>query len=129
MTPEIISIIVLALLFLVATIRSVNMGILAFVAAFAVGVPIAGMTTEDVVAGFPGDLFLVLMGLTFLFGFAQQNGSIDLLVQWSLKAVRGRVAAAPWIFFALSAFLSLSEPSSLSRWSPPWPFPLPADMA
>ncbi|MBE0010754.1 MULTISPECIES: SLC13 family permease [unclassified Arthrobacter] len=105
MTPEIISIIVLALLFLVATIRSVNMGILAFVAAFAVGVPVAGMTTEDVVAGFPGDLFLVLMGLTFLFGFAQQNGSIDLLVQWSLKAVRGRVAAAPWIFFALSAML------------------------
>lgn len=105
MTPEIISIIVLALLFLVATVRSVNMGVLAFVAAFAVGVPLVGMTTDDVVAGFPGELFLVLMGLTFLFGFAQQNGSIDLLVQWSMRAVRGKVAAAPWIFFALSAVL------------------------
>ncbi|AUI51416.1 SLC13 family permease [Arthrobacter crystallopoietes] len=105
MTPEIVSIIVLALLFLVATVRSVNMGVLAFVAAFAVGVPLVGMTTDDVVAGFPGELFLVLMGLTFLFGFAQQNGSIDLLVQWSMRAVRGKVAAAPWIFFALSAVL------------------------
>lgn len=105
MTPEIVSIIVLAGLFLVATIRSVNMGVLAFVAAFAVGVPVVGMTTDDVIAGFPGELFLVLMGLTFLFGFAQQNGSIDLLVRWSLRAVRGKVAAAPWIFFALSALL------------------------
>ncbi|KSU76116.1 transporter, UIT1 family [Pseudarthrobacter enclensis] len=105
MTPELISIIVLALLFLVATVRSVNMGVLAFVAAFGVGVGFAGMTTDEVVAGFPGELFLVLMGLTFLFGFAQQNGSIDLLVQWSLKAVKGKVAAAPWIFFALSALL------------------------
>lgn len=105
MTPELISILVLALLFLVATIRSVNMGVLAFVAAFGVGVGFAGTTTDEVVAGFPGELFLVLMGLTFLFGFAQQNGSIDLLVQWSLKAVRGKVAAAPWIFFALSALL------------------------
>lgn len=105
MTPELISIIVLALLFLVATVRSVNMGVLAFVAAFGVGVGFAGMTTDEVIAGFPGELFLVLMGLTFLFGFAQQNGSIDLLVQWSLKAVKGKVAAAPWIFFALSALL------------------------
>ncbi|GLB65949.1 SLC13 family permease [Arthrobacter mangrovi] len=105
MTPEIVSIIVLAGLFLVATIRSVNMGVLAFVAAFAVGVPVVGMATDDVIAGFPGELFLVLMGLTFLFGFAQQNGSIDLLVRWSLRAVRGKVAAAPWIFFALSALL------------------------
>ncbi|MBN6754258.1 hypothetical protein JRG18_12100 [Kocuria palustris] len=105
MTPEVVSILVLALLFLIATVRSVNMGVLAFVAAFAVGVPVAGMTSDDVMAGFPGELFLVLMGLTFLFGFAQHNGSIDLLVQWSLRVVRGRVAAAPWIFFGLAAVL------------------------
>jgi hypothetical protein len=42
--------------------------VLAFVAAFAVGVPVAGMTSDDVMAGFPGELFLVLMGLTFLTG-------------------------------------------------------------
>ncbi|MBT2523054.1 hypothetical protein [Arthrobacter sp. ISL-28] len=65
------SLIVLALLFLVATVRSVNMGVLAFVAAFAVGVPVAGMTTKEVIAGFPGELFLVLMGLTFLFGYCR----------------------------------------------------------
>lgn len=105
MTPEIVSISVLVLLFVVATARSVNMGVLAFVAAFLVGTLSVGMTADDVIAGFPGDIFLILMGLTFLFGFAQRNGSIDLVLTWGLRAVRGKLAAAPWIFFVLTAVL------------------------
>lgn len=105
MTPEIVSIIVLVLLFVVATARSVNMGVLAFVAAFLVGTVSVGMTADEVIAGFPGDIFLILFGLTFLFGFAQHNGSIDLVLQWGLRAVRGKLAAAPWVFFALTAVL------------------------
>lgn len=105
MSPELISITVLIALFLIGTIRSVNMGVLGFVAAFAVGIPVVGMTNKEVIAGFPGELFLALLGLTFLFGFAQLSGSIDLLVQWSLKLVRGKVAASPWVFFALATLL------------------------
>ncbi|WP_104176283.1 SLC13 family permease [Arthrobacter sp. Y81] len=105
MSPELISITVLIALFLIGTIRSVNMGVLGFVAAFAVGIPVVGMTNKEVIAGFPGELFLALLGLTFLFGFAQISGSIDLLVQWSLKLVRGKVAASPWVFFALATLL------------------------
>ena len=105
MSPEVISIIILALMFIIGTLRGVNMGVLGFVAAFAVGLSAVGMTVDEIAAGFPVDLFLALMGLTFLFGFAQNNGSIDFLVRWGLRAVRGRVAAAPWIFFLLSAIL------------------------
>lgn len=105
MSPELISIVVLALMFVVGTVRGINMGVLGFVAAFGVGLLAVGMTVDDVFAGFPVDLFMALLGLTFLFGFAQQNGSIDLLVRWGLRAVRGRVAAAPWIFFALAGAL------------------------
>jgi len=105
MSPELISIVVLALMFVVGTVRGINMGVLGFVAAFGVGLLAVGMTVDDVFAGFPVDLFMALLGLTFLFGFAQQNGSIDLLVRWGLRAVRGRVAAAPWIFFALAGVL------------------------
>ena len=105
MSPEVISIAILALMFIIGTLRGVNMGVLGFVAAFAVGLSVVGMTVDDIAAGFPVDLFLALMGLTFLFGFAQNNGSIDFLVRWGLRAVRGRVAAAPWIFFILSAIL------------------------
>ncbi|CAN5410215.1 SLC13 family permease [soil metagenome] len=105
MSPEVISIIVLGLMFLIGTVRNVNLGVLGLVAAFAVGLLVVHMSTDDILAGFPVDLLMALMGLTFLFGFAQQNGSIDLLVGWGLKAVRGRVALAPWIFFALTGVL------------------------
>ena len=40
-------------MFVVATILPVNMGVLAFVGAFLVGTLVAGMTTKDIVAGFP----------------------------------------------------------------------------
>lgn len=105
MSLEVLTIIVLALLFIIGTARNLNMGVLGLVAAFGVGMLGLGLTLKEILAGFPVDLFLALMGLTFLFGFAQQNGSIDLLVKWCLRLVRGKVAAAPWIFFALSGLL------------------------
>jgi di/tricarboxylate transporter len=104
-SPEVVSIIVLLVVFVVGTLRSVNLGILGFTAAYAVAQLSLGLTAEDVVALFPGDLFLVLVGLTLLFGFAQHNGSIEVLVTWIMRACRGRVALAPWVFFTLAAVL------------------------
>ncbi|GAA1931330.1 hypothetical protein GCM10009737_36620 [Nocardioides lentus] len=105
MSAEVVSIVVLLVLFVVGTARSVNLGILGFAAAYGVGILAVGMSAEDIVALFPGDLFLVLVSLTLLFGFAAHNGSIELLVTWVMRACRGRVALAPWVFFTLTALL------------------------
>ena len=106
MSPELISILALAVMFVIATIVPVNMGILAFVGAFLVGTIIADMPSKDIIAGFPGGLFLTLVGITFLFAIAQNNGTIDWLVELAVRAVRGRVAAIPWIMFFLAALLT-----------------------
>jgi di/tricarboxylate transporter len=82
------------------------MGVLAFVGAFLVGTLVAGQTTSTIIAGFPGGLFLTLVGITFLFAIAQNNGTIDWLVRLAVKAVRGRIAAIPWIMFGISAVLT-----------------------
>ena len=58
MSPEVLSILGLCVMFVIATILPVNMGVLAFVGAFLVGTPVAGMATKDIIAGFPGGLFL-----------------------------------------------------------------------
>src|SRR5919109_5622393 len=100
MSVELISIAALAAMFLVATVFSVNMGVLAFVGAFLVGTLAAGMTSKEILAGFPGDIFVVLVGITYLFAIAQNNGTIDWLVQLAVRAVRGRLAAIPWVMFA-----------------------------
>ena len=106
MSPQLISILALVAMFAVATVFPVNMGVLAFVGAGVVGTTVAGMATDDIIGGFPGDLFLTLVGITFLFAVAQNNGTIDWLVHMAVRVVRGRVAAIPWIMFIIAAILT-----------------------
>ncbi|MGR6967488.1 SLC13 family permease [Geodermatophilus sp. URMC 61] len=106
MSPELISILALVAMFAVATVLPVNMGVLAFVGAGIIGTTVAGLGTDDIIATFPGDLFLTLVGITFLFAVAQNNGTIDWLVQVAVRVVRGRVAAIPWIMFLIAAILT-----------------------
>ena len=113
MSIHVVTIAVLVLIFLVGTIRNINLGVLGLVGGFlvALGVPEftkdgadSGDVFDQVFGGFPVDLMIALMGLTYLFGFAQQNGTIDLILRWAMRAVRGNRAVMPWIFFALTGF-------------------------
>jgi hypothetical protein len=70
---ELISIIVLVVVFLMATTLGINMGVLGIVAAFGLGTAL-GVSEDDIFAGFPGDLFVILVGVTFLFGIARTTG-------------------------------------------------------
>lgn len=106
MTPHLISIYALVLMFVIATIWPINMGVLAFVGAFLVGTLLAAQTTSEIIDGFPGGLFLTLVGITWLFALAQNNGTIDWLVRMAVRAVKGRIAAIPWIMFGISALLT-----------------------
>ncbi|MFF6874318.1 MULTISPECIES: SLC13 family permease [unclassified Streptomyces] len=106
MSPELISILVLVVVFVIATTRSVNMGALAFAAAFAVGGLVANLDADGIFAGFPGDLFVVLVGVTYLFAIARANGTTDWLVHAAVRLVRGRVALIPWVMFALTGALT-----------------------
>jgi di/tricarboxylate transporter len=106
MSPELISILVLVVVFVIATTRSVNMGALAFAAAFVVGELVADLDADGIFAGFPGDLFVVLVGVTYLFAIARANGTTDWLVHASIRLVRGRVALIPWVMFAVTAALT-----------------------
>ena len=101
-----ISILPLAAMFIVATALPINMGVLAFVGAFLVGTLAAGMSAKAIMAGFPAELFLTLAGITYLFALAQNNGTIDWLVRLAVRAVRGRIAAIPWIMFMIAALLT-----------------------
>jgi di/tricarboxylate transporter len=106
MSAEVVSILVLAAIFAVAIGMSVNMGLLAFAAAFLVGTLSADMTADDIFAVFPGDIFVVLVGITYLFGLAQLNGTVGWLVNLAMRGVGGRVGAIPWVMFAVAAVLT-----------------------
>ncbi|MDT7782124.1 MAG: hypothetical protein QOF58_543 [Pseudonocardiales bacterium] len=106
MSPELISILVLVVVFVIATTRSINMGALAFAAAFGVGTLVADMKTDDIFKGFPGSLFVVLVGVTFLFAIARANGTTDWLVHMAIRLVGGRIALMPWVMFAITGVLT-----------------------
>src|SRR5687767_7710753 len=64
------------------------------------------MSGASVLAGFPGDLFVTLVGITYLFAIAQNNGTIDWLVRQAVRSVRGRTVAIPWVMFFVAALLT-----------------------
>ncbi|WP_405674467.1 SLC13 family permease [Streptomyces sp. NBC_01511] len=106
MSAELISILVLVVVFVIATTRSINMGALAFAAAFGVGELVADLDADGIFAGFPGDLFVVLVGVTYLFAIARANGTTDWLVHAAIRLVRGRIALIPWVMFAITGALT-----------------------
>lgn len=106
MSHELISIVVLAALFLVATVLPVHMGALALVAAFLVGTTVLGEDVDTVLGGFPADLFVILVGVTYLFALAKDNGTVDWLVAKAVRSVGGRVALIPWVMFAITGLIT-----------------------
>ncbi len=106
MTPQLLTIIVLAAMFVVATVFPINIGALAFVAAFLVGTLALSMAPEAILGGFPADLFLTLVGVTYLFAIAKNNGTVDLMVCAATRLVGGRVVAIPWVMFGITALLT-----------------------
>lgn len=92
--------------FVVATLRKVHIGVLMFAAATAVGVWMAGMTVEKVVAGFPVGILVLLVGVTYFFAIAQANGTIDRIIGLAITNVGDRAFFLPLAFFALTAGIS-----------------------
>ena len=106
MGPEWVAIIALVALFVVGTVLPINMGALAYVAAWLVGMYSLDMTEKDIVAGVSGDLILTIIGVTYLFAIARDNGTVDLIVRTAVRGVGGRVVLIPWVMFGVTGVLT-----------------------
>ncbi len=106
MSPEWVSILALLALFVVGTVLPINMGALGFVAAWLVGMFSLGMSDKEIVGGMSADLVLTLVGVTYLFAIAKNNGTVDLIVHGALTLVRGRISLIPWVMFGITALLT-----------------------
>ena len=77
-----------------------------FATACGVGVSLAGMPLAAVLEGFPVGILVLLAGVTFFFGVARANGTIDRLIELALGRVGDNAAVLPFVFFALTAGIS-----------------------
>jgi di/tricarboxylate transporter len=109
-----LSLAALVIALIVSCVSPINIGIVAIVFAWVVGVYFGGMRVEQVLAGFPVSLFLTLVGITLLFAQAQGNGTLDRVAQRAIWLCRGAPAAIPVMFFVLTAALSSSGPGNIA---------------
>ncbi|GAA1389537.1 SLC13 family permease [Luteococcus peritonei] len=103
---EIIPLLVLIGMFIVATKWPLNIGVMGFVASFFVGYFVLGMDDKEIFKEFPVSIVMTIIGVTYFFSMAQNNGTIDLIVRKCISAVRGKVSVMPWIFFVLASILT-----------------------
>ncbi|MED7948853.1 hypothetical protein PUR61_12285 [Streptomyces sp. BE20] len=112
MSTDLIGVLVLVAVFVLSAMSGVNMGILAVVSAFLFGTVWLGHPAKEVLAGFPADMFVVLVAVTFLFGIARTNGTVDWLVHATVRAAGNRHGVVPWIMFLLAAALCATGAAS-----------------
>ncbi len=82
------------------------MGLLALAAAFLVGTTLVDISVKEILAGFPGDLVVILVGVTFVFAIAERNGAIEWVVHGLTRLFGHRAVAMPWVVFIASALLT-----------------------
>jgi di/tricarboxylate transporter len=80
---------------------AINVGIVALALALIVGVLLGGMKTSQVLAGFPVDLFVTLVGVTLLFAIAEVNGTLERFTARAVLLCRGHAGLLPVMFFVL----------------------------
>ena len=62
MTIEVFSLVVLLVMFVVASVLPINLGIMGFVAAFVIGALLGGLTVDDLLGVFPATCSFCLPG-------------------------------------------------------------------
>ncbi len=108
-----ISLVVLAVVVAVGFIKKINIGFFSIGAAFILGMA-GDMTAKEITKGFSSSMFVTLVGVTFLFGMASQNGTLDLFSKKVVALVGKRTYLIPVLMFALSAFISAIGPGHIA---------------
>jgi di/tricarboxylate transporter len=98
----------------VSCFTRLNVGVLAVAFAWIVGVYFGGMRLDEVLAGFPIQLFLTLVGVTMLFTQAQLNGTLDQVAHRSVRLCRGNTGLIPVTFFLLGLGIASLGPGNVA---------------
>lgn len=113
MSLSILSLVVLAIVVAIGFIKKVNLGFLSLGVAFLLGTA-GGMSAKEITAGFSSSMFVTLVGVTFLFGLASNNGTLDLFSKKVVALVGKRTILIPILMFFLSAFISAIGPGHIA---------------
>ncbi len=107
----------LSLIFLLIAIalgffKKMNTGLVAIGLALVIG-RIGGIGDKAIVGGFSGKLFVMLLGVTYLFSMAQVNGTLELFARKVVALAGKRTNLIPIVIYLLATFLSAIGPGTI----------------
>ena len=113
--PALMSILALVILVGISCVNEdLNVGFLGIAFGIIVGGVFGGTPASKIMNAFPLSLFMILVGVTFLFGMAQTNGTMEKLTAYSIRVCKGNTALIPIIIFLLSDFLTTIGPGNIA---------------
>jgi di/tricarboxylate transporter len=109
------SLLALAIVVVISCINEdLNVGFISVAFAIVVGGIWVGMNAVKVMNTFPLGLFMILVGVTFLFALASTNGTMEKLAAYSLRACGGQTAWLPLIIYLLVTVLTTIGPGNIA---------------
>ena len=99
---------------IVSCFSELNVGVLGLALAWLVGVYAGGLSLNEVLSGFPVQLFLTLVGVTLLFTQAQMNGTLDRVAHAAVRICRGNAGLIPVMFFVLACLIASVGPGNVA---------------
>lgn len=106
MLTQIIALLIFVALFAVGAVRGVQIGVLMLVGAAGTGLLFTDMAVDDIVAEFPLDIMILLAGVTYFFAIAQENGTVDKIIDWALERVGSSAVLLPAVFFVITGCIA-----------------------
>ena len=103
MLVQILALGIFITLFAIGAIRGVQIGVLMLVGAAGTGLLLTDMTVDDIIAEFPLSIMILLAGVTYFFAIAQENGTVDKIIDWALEKVGSSAVLLPLVFFIITA--------------------------
>ena len=113
MFNAILSLVFLAAAIAVGTIFKKNTGIVSIALALILA-RITGISDSELIKTFNSSLFIMLLGVMFLFCIAQDNHTLEIIARKSIRLCKGKVKLIPILLFVLSAIISAIGPGLIS---------------
>lgn len=110
---DLISLIILCLTLVIAFVFKLNSGLVAIAVSMILAL-IVGIPEKFLISSFNNSLFLMLLGVMYLFSIAQENKTLELLSKKTFALCKGNTKALPIVIFIVPAIISAIGPGLIS---------------
>lgn len=110
---DLISLLVLCATLAIAFIFKLNSGLVSIAVSLILSL-IVGVPEKSLISSFNNSLFLMLLGVMYLFSIAQENKTLELLSKRIFDLCKGNTKALPVVIFLVAAVISSLGPGLIS---------------